>query len=81
MSEIRHIEGLYRFWDYLLARFPNMVIDNCASGGRRLDLETTSRSIPLWRTDYNYGEPNGYQNHTHSLNMFLPLNGTGTYTT
>ena len=81
MSEIRHIEGLYRFWDYLLARFPNMLIDNCASGGRRLDLETTSRSIPLWRTDYNYGEPNGYQNHTHSLNMFLPLNGTGTYTT
>ena len=81
MSEIRHIEGLYRYWDYLLARFPNMVIDNCASGGRRLDLETTSRSIPLWRTDYNYGEPNGYQNHTHSLSMFLPLNGTGTYTT
>ena len=81
MSEIRHIEGLYRFWDYLLARFPNMVIDNCASGGRRLDLETTSRSIPLWRTDYNYGEPNGYQNHTHSLNMFLPLNATGTYST
>lgn len=81
MSEIRHIEGLYRYWDYLLARFPNMLIDNCASGGRRLDLETTSRSIPLWRTDYNYGEPNGYQNHTHSLNMFLPLNATGTYST
>ena len=81
MSEIRHIEGLYRYWDYLLARFPEMVIDNCASGGRRLDLETTSRSIPLWRTDYNYGEPNGYQNHTHSLNMFLPLTATGTYTT
>ena len=81
MSEIRHIEGLYRFWDYLLARFPNMVIDNCASGGRRLDLETTSRSIPLWRTDYNYGEPNGYQNQTYNLNMFIPLNGTGVYST
>ena len=81
MSEIRHVEGLYRFWDYLLARFPEMLIDNCASGGRRLDLETTSRSIPLWRTDYNYGEPNGYQNQTYNLSMFLPLNGTGVYST
>lgn len=32
MKEIRHIENLYRFWDYLLDRFPEMVIDNCASG-------------------------------------------------
>lgn len=32
MKEIRHIEGLYYFWDYLLSRFPNLLIDNCASG-------------------------------------------------
>ena len=81
ISEIRHIEGLYRYWDYLLARFPEMLIDNCASGGRRIDLETTSRSLPLWRTDYNYGEPNGYQNQTYNLSMFIPLNGTGLYST
>ena len=81
ISEIRHIEGLYRYWDYLLERFPSMQIDNCASGGRRLDLETTSRSLPLWRTDYHYGEPNGYQNQTYNLNMFIPLNGTGVYST
>ena len=81
MKEIRHIEGLYAFWDYLIERFPNIMIDNCASGGRRIDLETTSRSIPLWRTDYNYGEVNGYQCHTYGLNFFLPLHGTGTYGT
>lgn len=79
MKEIRHIEGLYKFWDYILERFPQAQIDNCASGGRRLDLETTSRSLPLWRTDYNYSEPNGYQNHTYGLNAFLPLHGTGLY--
>ncbi len=81
ISEIRHIEGLYRYWDYLLERFPEMQIDNCASGGRRIDLETTSRSLPLWRTDYHYGEPNGYQNQTYNLSMFIPLNGTGLYST
>ena len=79
ISEIRHIEGLYAFWDSLLVRFPELLIDNCASGGRRLDMETTSRSAPLWRTDYNYGEPNGYQNHTYGLNFYLPLHGTGVF--
>ena len=77
MSEIRHIEGLYNYWNALHKRFPNMIIDNCASGGRRIDLETTSISSPLWRTDYNYGEPNGYQCHTYGLNFYLPLSGTG----
>ena len=79
MKEIRHIEGLYAYWDYLLERFPDMLIDNCASGGRRIDLETISRSIPLWRTDYQYGEPNGYQCHTYGLHHYIPLHGTATY--
>ncbi|MEC3878484.1 glycoside hydrolase family 36 protein [Parapedobacter sp. 10938] len=79
MTEIRYVEGLYAYWDYLLQRFPNLLIDNCASGGRRIDLETTSRSAPLWRTDYSYGEPNGYQNHTYGLNFYLPLHGTGVF--
>jgi alpha-galactosidase len=81
ISEIRHIEGLYAFWDSLLVRFPNLLIDNCASGGRRIDLETTSRSAPLWRTDYQYGEPNGYQCHTMSLSFYLPVHGTAIYKT
>jgi len=81
MTEIRYIEGLYAYWDGLLRNFPNLQIDNCASGGRRLDLETISRSSPLWRTDYNYGEPNGYQCHTYGLNLYLPLHGTGNIVT
>lgn len=80
ISEIRHIEGLYAFWDSLLVRFPNLIIDNCASGGRRIDLETVSRSSPLWRTDYQYGEPDGSQCHTYGLNFYLPLHGTGNFT-
>lgn len=81
MSEIKHIEGLYAYWDSLLVRFPNLLIDNCASGGRRLDIETTTRSAPLWRTDYQYGEPNGYQCHTYGLNFYLPVHGTAVYKT
>ncbi len=80
ISEIRHIEGLYAFWDSLLAKFPNLIIDNCASGGRRIDLETISRSSPFWRTDYHgYTEPNGCQDNAYGLNFYLPLHGTGNF--
>jgi alpha-galactosidase len=51
MAEIRYVEGLYRLWDDLLAANPSVFIDNCASGGGRVDLETCARSIPLWRAD------------------------------
>lgn len=79
MAEIRHIEGLYAFWDELLRRYPGLMIDNCASGGRRLDLETTSRSIPLWRSDFQCDigcDPLAAQCHTFGLSYWLPLSGT-----
>jgi alpha-galactosidase len=51
MAETRYVAGLYQMWDDLLRANPGLFIDNCASGGRRIDLETMSRSIPLWRSD------------------------------
>jgi len=51
MTEIRHVEGLYTLWDRILAAHPGIVIDNCASGGTRIDLETLRRSVPYWRSD------------------------------
>jgi len=35
MTEIRYVEGLYEMWDELRAKHPGLLIDNCASGGRR----------------------------------------------
>lgn len=54
MTEIRHVEGLYRMWDALCSTFPHLRIDNCFGGGRRIDLETCARALPLWRTDITY---------------------------
>ena len=51
LAEIRYVEGHYRMWDEIRAAYPQLFIDNCASGGTRIDLETCARSIPLWRTD------------------------------
>jgi alpha-galactosidase len=76
MSEIRHIEGLYAYWDELLARHPGLIIDNCSSGGRRIDLETISRSVPLWRSDVQCFEgfdPLAMQTQTQGLAPWVPL--------
>jgi alpha-galactosidase len=75
MSEIRHIEGLYAFWDALLAKHPGLIIDNCASGGRRLDLETLGRATPFWRTD-GPRDPIAHQCHTFGLLPWVPLSAT-----
>ncbi len=55
MNENLHVQGYLQFWDDLLARNPGLWIDSCASGGRRNDLETLRRSVPLHYTDYGYG--------------------------
>ncbi|MCX6030734.1 MAG: alpha-galactosidase [Chloroflexi bacterium] len=75
MTEIRHIEGLYAFWDELLARHPGLIIDNCAGGGQRIDLETISRSVPLWRSDYQCWpfDPLSMQTQTQGLAPWVPL--------
>ncbi|MFA5203347.1 MAG: alpha-galactosidase, partial [Lentisphaeria bacterium] len=79
ITEIRYVEGQYALWDELLARHPQLIIDNCASGGRRLDIESLSRTTPLWRTDFTVGDgdPTAVQRHTGGILLWLPLNGTG----
>ena len=75
MTEIRYVEGHYAMWDVILERFPELWIDNCASGGRRIDLETLKRSVPLWRSDTccSPNNENLDQNQQVGLMHYLPL--------
>ncbi len=77
ITEIKHVTGYLAYWDELRRRHPNMLIDSCASGGRRNDLETMRRAVPLWRSDYAF-EPNGHQGMTYGISLWLPFHGTGT---
>jgi alpha-galactosidase len=77
MTEMRHVEGYLKLWDELRARHPSLLIDTCASGGRRLDLETLRRSVPLWRCD-DSENPEHNQCQTYGLASWLPLFGSGT---
>ncbi len=76
ITEIRHVEGYLAYWDELIRRHPDMLIDSCASGGRRNDLETLRRAVPLLRSDYIM-EPIGNQCHTYALAPWFPFYGTG----
>lgn len=81
ISEIRHIEGLYRVLDTLRERHPNMLIDNCASGGRRLDFEMMHRSVPLWASDmqcHSDFDSEQAQSLVVGLNAWIPSFGFGT---
>jgi PKD repeat protein len=82
ITEIRYIEGLYQLLDDLVRRRPGLTIDNCASGGRRIDLETTSRSYPLWRSDIQcYGKANPVpdQIQTAGLSLYVPQHTAGAW--
>ena len=88
IHEIKHIMGMYHLWDTLLAEFPHLLIDNCASGGRRLDLETMSRSVSLWRSDTGCFPENEErrvtvwsQNQILTLSEYLPFHSCATWDT
>lgn len=84
MTENLYIQGYLAYWDELRRRHPSMLIDSCASGGRRNDLETLRRSVPLLRSDYQsfQGDPafaTGNQGHTYALAAWFPYFGQGVY--
>jgi alpha-galactosidase len=76
MTENRHVTAYLAYWDELRRRHPEMLIDTCASGGRRNDLETLRRAVPLLRSDYIM-EPVGNQGHTYGMSFWIPFQGTG----
>jgi alpha-galactosidase len=76
MTENKYITGYLAYWDALRERHPGMFIDSCASGGRRNDLETMRRAVPLLRSDAIF-VPMDQQGHTYGASFWLPYQGTG----
>jgi len=76
IREIRYVTGLYELFDALRREHPHLLIDNCASGGRRIDFEMLRRALVLTRSDYLW-DPAGQQCHTYGLSQWLPITGIG----
>ncbi len=83
ICENHYVTNLYRYLDYLCENIDGLIIDNCASGGKRLDLEMTYRSIAFWRSDYNCNiHPDLFeatQSHTYGISFWLPITGSALY--
>ena len=84
ITENLYVQGHLAFWDELRRRHPKLHLDSCASGGRRNDLETMRRTVPLLRSDWSVTafakEPlqiEGNQAQTHGLSSWLPWQGIG----
>ncbi len=81
ITEIHAVAGLYRFWGEIRKRFPHVLIDNCSSGGRRLDIELLRHSIPLWTNDmqcFPGFNPEYAQASISGLSLWLPMFANGT---
>ena len=52
ITENKYMCGHLQMWDEIRQRFGEMIIDSCASGGRRNDLESMRRAVPLHISDF-----------------------------
>ena len=60
MAENQYVQGYLRLWDDIIARYPGIYMDSCASGGGRNDLESMKRAVPLHYTDWFDGNHEDY---------------------
>jgi alpha-galactosidase len=80
MTENLYVAALYAMWDDLQTRHPDLIIDVCAGGGRRIDVETLSRGQPLWHSDLQCegSHPAADQLQNAGLFRWVPMHGTVT---
>jgi len=79
ITEIKYITNMYRYWDELVEQNDGLMIDNCAAGGRRLDIEMCKRSLACWRSDYYNieGTADGCRKIAMNISYWLPVSGGG----
>jgi alpha-galactosidase len=74
-----HTIGLYQVLAELRAACPELVIENCASGGHRVDLGTLRHAHTNWVSDYTHRAASCRQ-HVQGAGLVLPLAHLNTWT-
>jgi alpha-galactosidase len=70
--------GLYRVLEELRAACPDLVIENCASGGHRVDMGTLRYTHTNWLSDYTDRAASCRQ-HAQGAGLMLPLHHLNTW--
>jgi alpha-galactosidase len=71
LLELGFYQGLYRVFDALLERYPNVWLETCASGGRLIDLGILRRSHSIWVNDASQDD-DANRNLRGGANALLP---------
>lgn len=71
LTEMHYVEGLYAYWDRIAATWPDSLREECASGGRRIDLETLRHLHLHQKSDYWF-DSEVDQATLAVLNQYLP---------
>jgi len=70
-GEAAQLEGVYAVMDRLRARFPDLIIENCAGGGTRMDFRIARHTHAAWMNDAS--EPSHRTRfHTAGASYFYP---------
>jgi alpha-galactosidase len=67
-----HTHGLYRVFAGIREQCPDLMIENCASGGHRVDLGTLRHTHTNWVSDYT-NRAESCRQHTQGAGLFMPL--------
>lgn len=71
ITEMKYVEGLYAYWDMIRAAWPDAIMEECASGGRRIDLETIQRFRIHQKSDHWFDNLTD-QASLYALSRYLP---------
>jgi alpha-galactosidase len=71
LSQIQHVRGLYAALDEILAACPELVIEQCAGGGTRIEPGILRRGHTYWINDQS-SSPHLVRFFQHGMNTFWP---------
>ncbi len=67
-----HMQAVLRLYDELLKRNPGLIIDNCAAGGTRNEMDMMRRSVPMQYTDMHIDEAQKRLFHYYEMFSWIP---------
>lgn len=84
----RYMLGVYELYRWFIQTYPNMMLENCASGGGRYDLAMMSLSTQIWTSDnttahqrvyIQHGATMGYPAYVMSCHVSDPTHNSEDY--
>ena len=76
LTQALYVKGHLDFWAGLKEAHPDVPIDTCASGGRRLDVESLGYAVNLLRSD-RVLDATSNQSHVWGISPWVPVSGGG----